>query len=72
MIKYSTIKQLFKDEELDLVQIHTPSKPKKSNKVLTSFFVKENGVTKRIEYHVKGNYITEEDVKEIVRLSKNG
>lgn len=68
MIKYSTIKQLFKESGLDLIQIHAPSKPRKSCKVLTSFFLKSNGVTKKVKYHVKGNYITEEDIKEVISL----
>lgn len=65
MIKYSTIKQLFKNEGLDLIQIHTPARHKKSSKHETSFFFKKGEETYNVNYNLKGKQINEKVVKEI-------
>ena len=68
MIKYSTIKQLFKNEGLDLIQIHTPSKHKKASKHETSFLLKKENETYNVNYNLKDKQINEKVVKEIADM----
>ena len=68
MIKYSAIKKMFSDRGVELLRIHTPAIPKKSSTGLTSFYIKNKGETYNVSYEIKDSFITEEDVKEIVRL----
>ena len=65
MIKYSTIKKLFKDNDLELIQIHTPSKPRKSSKHLTSFIVRKDNETFNVDYELGKKFIDEAVVLDI-------